>query len=259
MTLLAQWEARQLRAERQRWLASSGLILLSGVALAVAMHWTLARTLPEPPPAAALMIDLALLPQAPEAPSAEPEGPKQVEAPEPEPEPPPPEPEPEPEPLPEPEPELPPSEIALPTPVPSAAPTPPPVQQPPAPTTSAPPRTEAPPSDVAAAPAEGAASTQRTAARLSFEQRLLGHLERHKRYPRAAQLRRQEGVPLVRFTMSREGRVLQHSLERGSGHRMLDDEALALLERAQPLPSLPDEMAADTLEVVVPIEFFLRR
>lgn len=94
---------------------------------------------------------------------------------------------------------------------------------------------------------------------LSFRDRLLGHLQRYKRYPRAAQARGRQGVPYIRFTMNREGRVLMSSLERGSGHDSLDQEALALIVRAQPLPAFPEELGGSTLEIVVPIEFLLRR
>jgi len=111
--------------------------------------------------------------------------------------------------------------------------------------------------DSAAAPQEGASSLQQSAAAMTFEQVLLGHLQRHKRYPLSARLRRQEGMPLVRFTMNRQGRVLHSRLERGSGFALLDAEAMALLERAQPLPPLPEHLPAAQLEIVVPIEFFL--
>lgn len=97
------------------------------------------------------------------------------------------------------------------------------------------------------------------AVQLSFRDRLLGHLQRYKRYPRAAQARGRQGVPYIRFTMNREGQVLASALERGSGHEALDAEALALVVRAQPLPTFPEELAGDTLEIVVPIEFRLRR
>ncbi|MEJ0098433.1 MAG: hypothetical protein WDO12_01260 [Pseudomonadota bacterium] len=34
---------------------------------------------------------------------------------------------------------------------------------------------------------------------------------------------------------------------------------MALLERAQPLPPLPQDVVGDTVEIVVPIEFLLKR
>ncbi|WP_119459438.1 TonB family protein [Rhodospirillaceae bacterium SYSU D60014] len=83
-------------------------------------------------------------------------------------------------------------------------------------------------------------------------------LERHKEYPRRAQLRRQEGTVLLRFVMDRQGHVLSYRVERSSGHRALDREVEEMIERAQPLPAMPEEMQQAQLELVVPIQFFLR-
>ena len=47
-------------------------------------------------------------------------------------------------------------------------------------------------------------------------------------------------------------------LERPSGFPDLDREAVALPKRAQPLPKPPDDRPGATLELVVPVEFFLR-
>lgn len=110
----------------------------------------------------------------------------------------------------------------------------------------------------AGAPAHNEPSLTGNASRITFEQVLLGHLQRHKRYPRMARLRREEGVPYVRFIMNRAGSVLSVQLERGSGHALLDGEALALLVRAEPLPAIPGDILDERLELVVPIEFFLR-
>lgn len=92
----------------------------------------------------------------------------------------------------------------------------------------------------------------------TWEGRLLAQLGKHRRYPRMAQLRRQQGVPWIRFVMNREGRVLSVRLERSSGVADLDREAVALPKRAQPLPKPPDDKPGDTLELVVPVEFFLK-
>ncbi|HBS54681.1 MAG TPA: hypothetical protein DEA38_03005 [Stenotrophomonas sp.] len=43
----------------------------------------------------------------------------------------------------------------------------------------------------------------------------------------------------------------------GSGRTLLDDEALATLARAAPLPPPPASLPGDPLEVVVPVSFFL--
>jgi len=88
---------------------------------------------------------------------------------------------------------------------------------------------------------------------------LLRHLERHKRYPHEAQRARQEGVTYVRFTMSRDGRILAARIERASGVASLDQEGLDLLRRAQPLPPLPSDQPGESLELLVPVQFYLKR
>lgn len=91
----------------------------------------------------------------------------------------------------------------------------------------------------------------------TWEGRVLAALNRHRRYPRLAMARRQQGVPWVRFVIDREGKVLSVNLERSSGFPDLDREALALPKRAQPLPKPPDDKPGDTIELVAPVEFFL--
>lgn len=256
---IAAWERATRRAERRRWLLSVIAIALLGGAATAALPPRSA----EPPAlaSAAIVVELAPLAQSPTEPNALPPGPVQVEntataAP------------PEHAPLPE----LPPasdpqayaSRAAEPEPVQTQAETAlataQPSDTPPAVLDSAPPSAKIAPAPVAAAP-QTASVSQATlaAAQLSFQQRLLAHLERHKRYPRAAQQRRQQGVPYVRFTMDRKGHVLSAALAHASGHALLDAEALALFERAAPLPALPDEIEAAQLELIVPVEFFIAR
>lgn len=92
----------------------------------------------------------------------------------------------------------------------------------------------------------------------TWEGLVLGALNKAKRYPREAQRSRQQGVPYIRFVMDREGRVLAVHLERSSGFPALDDEAVALPKRAAPLPKPPQEVKGDTIELVVPVQFFVR-
>ncbi|HWU04138.1 MAG TPA: TonB family protein [Novosphingobium sp.] len=92
----------------------------------------------------------------------------------------------------------------------------------------------------------------------SWQGRVLMRLSSKRHYPASAMARHQQGVPYIRFTMDRRGKVLAVSLERSSGVPDLDQEALALPRRAQPLPRPPEDVPGDTLEIVVPIEFFMR-
>jgi len=187
----------------------------------------------------------------------EPEPPPEPE-PEPEPEPPPePEPEPEPEPQPEPEPVRDPIPRAVSEPTPEIPAERPLTAEQPAPVTGA------------AAPdgtrdADETGSGDATAggglpgSSRDYAATVLAWLERHKEYPRRARLRRQEGRAMLYFVVDRGGAVLEYRLQSSSNHPALDDEVLAMIERAKPLPPMPDDMDRDRLEMIVPVEFFLR-
>ena len=103
------------------------------------------------------------------------------------------------------------------------------------------------------APSAPAASS----GKVTWQGLVLGRLERFKRYPWSAQSHRQQGVPYIRFVMDRYGKVLSSRLERSSGYSALDDEAASLPKRAQPLPKPPSDVTGDTIELVVPVEFFI--
>ena len=110
------------------------------------------------------------------------------------------------------------------------------------------------PAPKAAAPDSGTGATGK-APLMSWQTRVSAHLERRKRYPSAARSRRDEGVAQVRFTIDDSGRVLTSRLVRSSGHAALDAEALALMERASPLPAPP---AGISRTITVPIRFNVR-
>lgn len=89
----------------------------------------------------------------------------------------------------------------------------------------------------------------------SWKAKLMSHLERHKRYPEAARTQRAEGTALLSFGMDRDGRVLGYSIVRSSGCPELDSEALAMIERASPLPPAPPEIRQQIVQLVVPVRF----
>ncbi len=244
-----------------------GVHAAAGVAM-VAWHVPITASEADPP---AVLLELAPLPVAPPEPAPAIDIPLPEPMPEPVIEPPPPEPEPEPvveEPPPPPEP--PPvvePEVVLPKPPPEPPKPKPEVKKEapkPKPEKPKPPRPVAQPvqpAPVAAPPAPAAAPAPSAApsrAVPSWQGRLLSHLERHKRYPRSAQARRQEGVAQVRFTIDRDGNVLSVRLDRSSGVPSLDEETVEMVRRASPLPAPPEEMAKDRIELVVPVQFFIR-
>ena len=92
----------------------------------------------------------------------------------------------------------------------------------------------------------------------SWQTNLMRQLQRFKRYPASAQSRKEEGVVLLSFSLDRSGRVLAHSIARSSGHADLDDEVMAMIMRAEPLPPFPETMPQTRIDLTVPIRFSLR-
>ena len=253
-----------------RWLTSLLIVLIIyGAPLA---WWLIPEELsgPNTPPPAAMVVELAPVPVAPPTPAEQAPGPELAEAT-------PPEPEPQPEPLPEPE--IPPAppvvkpEVPV-KPVPESKPeiqetpkepSPPeeseeaPPEEKPSSTASAVP--DAPREDLeAAAPNQGVSvPAVNSNAIPTWQNSLMLKLNEAKRYPARARRYRQEGIAYLRFTMDREGKVLAKSIEQSAGYPLLDEETLALIDRAQPLPKPPAEMQGEALEFVVPVEFFLNR
>ena len=106
----------------------------------------------------------------------------------------------------------------------------------------------------AAAPqnSRGAASSVSPA---RWQARLASHLERRKRYPAAAKRQGQQGTAQVRFTVDASGNVQSVSLVRSSGVALLDEEVVALVRRASPVPAPPPGV---NRTIVVPIRFSVR-
>lgn len=121
---------------------------------------------------------------------------------------------------------------------------------------SAPPASTVPAGPRVQAPQDSSGSGEQ--AMVLWQMQLLGHLERHKRYPRQAQRRREQGVAQVQFAVDRQGGVRDVRLLQGSGVAVLDGEALAVMQRAAPVPAPPAALG-DAVRVVVPVTFFLDR
>ncbi len=196
--------------------------------------------------------------------------------PEPEPEPEPPEPEPEP---PEPEPPPPDASPEPPPPKRSRPPKPEPAPQPdplpaapqpaadPVPAPAAP-RPEPPPPEATpqakppAPPPKPVAP--RAAARGKADMRGYGtgvyrDMQGHQRYPAAARRLKLEGQGKVKIRIDRRGHLVgKPSIAASTGHAVLDQEALAMVQRAAPFSDLPAEFEKDVATLVIPVRFKLK-
>jgi len=112
--------------------------------------------------------------------------------------------------------------------------------------------------EAARAPEAGSAPTERPLAAASWKIQLERLLEKNKRYPAEARVRRQHGEVRVVFVLDRQGNVVHRQVAVSSGHLALDTEALALLDRTQPFPALPTEWPGDKISITAPIRFNFR-
>lgn len=228
--------------EGLRWSTSLVVVLaVHVVAVAATLSARSAESEAITAPMEAVMIELAPEPVTPPAPPQEiPPGPQQEQQPQPKP---------EPRPVPEVEPD-----VVDPYQAPVTEDTT--TQQ--VDRSTAPPPSRLPPAATAAAP-QSVRSSGDSLAPASWESRLLAHLETHQRYPQRARSNRQQGVAYLRISVGRNGELLAHALERSSGHAVLDQEAIAALLRAVPLPAPPSEIVKVPVERIVPMQFIYRR
>lgn len=92
-----------------------------------------------------------------------------------------------------------------------------------------------------------------------YRQRLSELFARHQEYPRVAALRGWEGEVRLRLKVARKGNLLGVVLDRSSGFDVLDQHALAMLEALAGLPPLPDGLDGNEIQVVVPINYKLKK
>ena len=121
--------------------------------------------------------------------------------------------------------------------------------------TSAPPASAAPVADRAAAPQNGAWAASAARARATWMSRLSAHLNRYKRTPSDQSGWHERRTARVTFTVDRNGRVLSSRLAGSSGISGLDQESLAMIRRADPVPAPPADLASATITVTVPVRF----
>jgi protein TonB len=89
---------------------------------------------------------------------------------------------------------------------------------------------------------------------IRFQQALLRHIARFQHYPALARASSLEGTVQVVFLLRRDGTIEDAWVETTSGQVVLDDEAVATVRRAAPLPQIPTELP-DELRVLLPVAF----
>ena len=83
-------------------------------------------------------------------------------------------------------------------------------------------------------------------------------LDSNKKYPLLSLQRRQEGTPVVEFTILQNGTVSNLTVS-SSGYRLLDREAQKIVLKSSPFPPIPDSIGKKSIDLRIPINFNLRR
>ena len=91
----------------------------------------------------------------------------------------------------------------------------------------------------------------------SYGALLTRHISAFKKYPRIAQRRVWEGNILLEITLSKNSKILNIIVINESKYGVLNKEAVAMIERAQPLPKA-NNIINETFKVIVPVAFKLK-
>ena len=80
-------------------------------------------------------------------------------------------------------------------------------------------------------------------------------LESHKRYPRGAERSGLDGRVVLRFTVRRDGQVLDAEVVEVAGHNSFGEAAMRALTRVGQLPPFPSDIRRTDVLVEVPISY----
>lgn len=93
-----------------------------------------------------------------------------------------------------------------------------------------------------------------TTAISAYRGRLFSHISKKKVNPRS----KFAGTAVVRFTVGPGGELISREITASSGSKVLDDAAVASIDRAAPFPEMPSDAGNEPMVVSVPFKFSVR-
>jgi TonB family protein len=81
------------------------------------------------------------------------------------------------------------------------------------------------------------------------------HIAKFQRYPKLAQRRGWEGKTLLAIKVTVSGELISKNISISSGFKILDNEAMKMIDRAMPLPVSSKLLSNKILTIYVPIKF----
>jgi len=91
-----------------------------------------------------------------------------------------------------------------------------------------------------------------------YRLQLISVAKRYKRYPRVAMDNNWEGTAEIRMVIGANGMIASLVVRKGSGHEVLDKEALDWLRKAKPLAPIPAALRGKEFAVDIPVIFNLK-
>lgn len=79
-----------------------------------------------------------------------------------------------------------------------------------------------------------------------------------KAYPRIARMQGLQGRVLVAFLLSKEGHIIESTVESSSGYEILDHSALEAVQLAQPFPAFPESFRGATVRMEITLVYSLK-
>ncbi len=104
----------------------------------------------------------------------------------------------------------------------------------------------------------GATRLHRTDWQASYKKKVLARIQDAKRYPFAARRMSLEGRVVVEFRVSSSGALENVGMVEGSGHSILDSDALAWVRRAAPFPPFPPDVRGDSISFTYGLTYDLK-
>jgi protein TonB len=91
-----------------------------------------------------------------------------------------------------------------------------------------------------------------------YRSQLIGAARRYKRYPRAAMDNQWEGAAEVAMVIGADGRIVETTISRSSGHEVLDRQAIDMFRKAKPLVPIPAALRGRSFRITLKAIYSLR-
>lgn len=83
-------------------------------------------------------------------------------------------------------------------------------------------------------------------------------IESHRIYPGTARRRKLEGMAVIQIRVNRTGHILDHHFVQSTGHHILDQAVLDMVQASDPLPAIPPEIDKTVISIKIPVGFQLK-